>query len=338
MRILVVKLTSMGDVIHALPAITDAAKQIENLQVDWLVEESFQAIPGWHPAIDNIFTAATRRWRKQPGKFILETSNLRKQLSTKPYDLIIDAQGLLKSAVLARYAKGKRVGYDKYSIKESIASRFYHSTIRVDRNQHAVARIRSLFAQALNYTIPDSLDYGLSVNQFEQNSNSDYLVFLHGTTWSSKQWPVQKWQNLINIAAKNNLRVKLLWGNEKEFERANEIAQTHGDASVCPKLSLDEIASLLSNSKGAIAVDTGLGHLAAALSVPCISLYGATDSRRTGTIGAFQKHLQAEFECSPCLLKDCNFSGRSDCVPACFDQFTAEYVWQQFEQLTKEQN
>ena len=336
MRILVVKMTSLGDVIHTLPAVTDATKQVENLKIDWLVEESFQAVPGWHPGVYEVFTVATRRWRKQPTKFFSQASGLTKQLAQQQYDLIIDAQGLLKSAVLSRYAKGTRAGYDKHSIKESLASRFYDLTYAVNRKDHAVTRTRNLFSQALNYQLPNRLDYGINSKHFGQYTGAEYLVFLHGTTWSSKQWPVEKWRDLVRLAAADNLEVKLLWGNDSEYERAHEIAAKNTNASVCPKLSLDEIGKVLSNAKGAIAVDTGLGHLAAALSVPCISLYGATDSLRTGTIGVFQKHLQAEFKCSPCLLKNCNYKGDSESVPACFDQFTAESVWQQFERIVKE--
>ncbi len=333
MRILVVKLTSLGDVIHTLPAITDAAKKVENIEVHWLVEEHFGVIPGWHPAVSQVFTAATRRWRKQPGKFLSETKRLKTRLAAQHYDFIIDAQGLLKSAVLSRYALGCKVGYDKHSIKEPLASRFYDLAYSVDKQEHAVTRTRQLFAQALNYPLPADLDYGIQAARFDHRPDSNYLVFLHGTTWSSKQWPLDKWRELVSLAAEHQYKVKLLWGNQEEHFRAQEIAENYSNALVCPKLNLDEIANLLSNAKAVVAVDTGLGHLAAALSIPCINLYGATDSRRTGTIGAFQKHLQAQFECSPCLLKNCNYKGESISVPACFDQFTAQLVWQQLEDL-----
>ena len=333
MKVLVVKLTSLGDVIHTLPALSDAAKLIADIDVHWLVEENFQTIPRWHPVVSKIFTSATRRWRKQPSRFLTESSALKKKLNSQQYDLIIDAQGLLKSAVLARYAKGTHVGYDKVSIKEPLASRFYDRHFTVNKLDHAVTRTRKLFAQAFDYDIPDQLDYGINTNRFQSNGESKYLIFLHGTTWSSKQWPLRSWQQLASIASTNGYQVKLLWGNDSEYNRANEIASQSNNAEICTKMNLDEIALLLTNASGVVAVDTGLGHLAAALSVPCLSLYGSTDSTRTGTIGNFQKHLQAKFECSPCLRKTCTYNGGSNSEPACFEQFSPTRVWQELEQI-----
>ena len=334
MRILVVKLTSLGDVIHTLPAVNDAAQQIDNLQIDWLVEESFQVIPGWHGSVSNVFTAASRRWRRQPGKFLSEVGNLSKQIRGNPYDLIIDAQGLFKSALLAGLAKGKRAGYDKLSIKESLASQFYNLKFAVDPNLHAVVRTRQLFAKALAYDINETICYGLDRSQFATVYSVDpYLIFLHGTTWASKQWPVEYWQQLADIVIKNGFKIKLLWGNEGEYNRAVAIANHRQNIEVCPRLNLNEVAGIISNARAVVAVDTGLGHLAAALSVPCVTLYGATDSGRTGTIGNSQKHLQAEFECSPCLSRQCLYKGSSNIIPACFDQFSPQIVWNNVVQL-----
>lgn len=334
MRILVVKLTSLGDIIHTLPAVNDAARQIENIQIDWLVEENFSVIPGWHPGVTNIFTAASRRWRRQPAKFIPELRSLSRQMRGQNYDLIIDAQGLIKSALLAVLAKGQRAGYDKSSIKESLASQFYNFKISVNPGQHAVMRTRQLFSKALNYDVDETICYGLDRGQFSNfETDGPYLVFLHGTTWQSKQWPVKYWQQLCDLASIKGLKIKLLWGNEDEHKRAVAIAQQRSNTEVCSSMSLDEIAGLIGNAQAVVAVDTGFGHLAAALSVPCVSLYGATDSSRTGTIGVSQKHMQAVFECSPCLCRQCLYKGLSDVTPACFSQFGPQVVWNNVEQL-----
>ena len=334
MRILVVKLTSLGDIIHTFPAINDTAEQIENIQIDWLVEESFQVIPSWHKGVSNVFTAASRRWRKQPGKFVAEVSALSKQLKREHYDLIIDAQGLFKSALLARLAAGKRAGYDKYSIKESLASQFYDLKLSVNPNLHAVVRTRQLFAKSLGYHIDETICYGLDRGKFlAAQATQPYLVFLHGTTWESKLWPLEYWQQLAELGIKKGFKIKLLWGSEDEYNRAVAIADGRQYIEVCPKMKLDEVASTISNAQAVVAVDTGLGHLAAALSVPCVSLYGATDSSRTGTIGVSQKHLQAEFECSPCLSRQCLYKGPSDLTPACFTQFNPQVVWNNVIQL-----
>jgi len=328
-----VKLTSLGDVIHTLPAITDASKEIADIEIHWLVEENFKLIPNWHPAVKKIFTAATRRWRKQPRQFLGEVSALKKQLDSQSYDLVIDAQGLVKSSLLAKCAKGTLVGYDKNSIKEPLASRFYDKVLSVNKNHHAVKRTRLLLAKALDYEIPAELDYGIGPRQFHQSNVRSYLIFLHGTTWSSKQWPTQSWRQLLAFAQQSNYEVKLLWGNDSEYNRANEIADGNENATVCPKMNLNDIAELISNARGVVAVDTGLGHLAAALSIPSVNLYGATDSARTGTIGKYQIHLQAQFECSPCLQKTCSYAGVTDLKPACFQQFSPHRVWQELKQL-----
>ena len=333
MRVLIVKLTSLGDVIHTLPAVTDLAHQIDQLEICWLVEESFQLIPGWHPAVSTVFTAASRRWRKQPGQFVKEIRKLSQQLKQQPFDVIIDAQGLLKSATLSRLAQGLKVGYDKASIKESAASHFYDKKINVNKDQHAIVRTRELFAKAFNYSFSQSIDYGLSKDDFpDPQQEQDYLIFLHGTTWLSKQWPLEYWQDLADIAVRNGYQIKLLWGNESERIRAQQIARQQNCVQVCPKMDLFKIAGLISHAKGIVAVDTGLGHLTAALSVPCVNLYGATDSVRTGTIGNLQKQLQAEFVCSPCFRKQCDYQGASEVIPACFGQFDPQFVWQQLQQ------
>lgn len=334
MRILVVKLTSLGDVVHTLPAISDAATRVKNIEIDWLVEENFKSIPQWHGSVSNVITAASRRWRRQPGRFIPELEILRKRLRATAYDLIIDAQGLFKSALLASLARGQRAGYDKLSIRESNASYFYHRKYSVDPTLHAVLRTRRLFASALGYDTDETIFYGLDRGQFSTVEKTDpYLVFLHGTTWESKQWPLQCWQRLADISDKKGLKIKLLWGNEEEFVRAAAIARDRQNVDVCAKMNLDEIAALISGAQAVVAADTGLGHLAAALSVPCVSLYGATDSSRTGTIGVSQKHLQAEFECSPCLSRQCVYQGPSKITPACFEQFSAQVVWNNIEKL-----
>ena len=328
MKILVVKLTSLGDVIHTFPAVNDAAKAMGSIQIDWLVEESFQSIPHWHASVANVFTAASRRWRRQPRRFVPELLALKKQIKQQRYDLVIDAQGLFKSALLARLAQGNRVGYDRFSIKETMASQLYDTKISVALNQHAVVRTRQLFAKALGYEIDETICYGLDRYQFlTEKSSAPYLVFLHGTTWESKQWPLEYWQQLADIAAKNNFKIKLLWGDEEEYQRAVAIAQGRQNTQVCDKMKLDQVAGLISGAQCVVAVDTGLGHLAAALSVPCVNLYGATDSGRTGTIGDSQKHLQAEFECSPCLSRKCLYKGHTEITPACFNQFSPQVVW-----------
>jgi len=165
MRVLLIKTSSLGDVLHTLPALTDAAEAIPGIRFDWVVEEAFAEIPEWHPAVGRMIQVAIRRWRKAPLKAILsgEWTTFRRQLRAREYDLVLDAQGLIKSALLSRMAKGRVVGLDKNSAREPLASRFYQQGFPVERGEHAIVRLRKLFAKALDYELPTSaLDYGIN--------------------------------------------------------------------------------------------------------------------------------------------------------------------------------
>ncbi len=327
MRVLLIKTSSMGDVIHALPALTDALRAILGIRFDWVVEEAFQEIPAWHPAVANVIPVALRRWRKSPLKAIVsgEWRRFKQALRKEHYDPILDSQGLLKSAWLASKAKGLRVGFDKASARESIAARLYAKTFAVARDQHAIARQRELFAKALGYAQPmTEPDSALSV-RWRPDMAQPYVVFLHGTSWSSKEWPEAYWVGLAKLARAHGYRVKLVWGNETERGRAERIAR-EGDASVLPHRSLGEIAEELSGSAAVVGVDSGLAHLTAALGVPAITLYGATDPVKTGALGVRQRNIQGRADCLPCLSRRCtNLDAKG--YPSCWTPLLPERVW-----------
>ena len=332
MEVLIIKTSSMGDVLHTLPAMTDAVQAIPNIQFDWAVEPSFAEIPRWHPAVRDIIALPIRRWRKAIWKNWKnqEIQTTVSHLRQKQYDLVIDAQGLFKSAIFARLAKGKRVGYNCSSIREKIASLFYQKTYGVSKDQHAVERVRQLFSQALGYEKPNTQpDYGIDRTRLVSVPyKEDYLVFLHGTTWVTKHWPEKYWQQLAKIACKAGYRVFLPWGNETEHERAQNIAKGTS-AIVLPKHSISEMASMIANAKGIVAVDTGLGHVAASMAVPTISLYGPTDPKLTGAYGPLQDHLSATLAYSPCFSKKCQLQGHFSIKPPCFESITPKLVWDQ---------
>lgn len=329
MRILVVKTSSLGDVIHALPALTDAMRAIPDLRADWLVEQAFAEIPSWHPAVETVIPVAVRRWRKQP--FALNRDLLwqqfRQTVKARTYDLILDAQGLVKSAALACFARGPRAGFDFSSVREPLAALTYRHRYPVARGQHAVLRQRELFAKALGYPVPDgNADYGLGAESSPAKQRA--LLFFHGTTWASKHWPEAYWQTLTARALAAGYQVWLPWGSEGEKARAERLAQTGEGAIVLPRSSLAELATRLRQVQGVVAVDTGLGHLAAALGVPSVSIYGATNPALTSTHGAGQLHLAAQFVCAPCLSRDCSYKGAAAVTPACYETVPPERVWQ----------
>jgi heptosyltransferase-1 len=338
MRVLIVKTSSMGDVIHTLPALTDAGNAIPNITFDWVVEENFAEIPAWHPLVKNIIPMAWRRWRKN--LFAATTRDQAKKFYEKiraeKYDLVIDAQGLIKSAATALFAKGLHAGPDWPSAREAFASTFYSRKASVSQQQHAVVRMRSLFSQLLKYPLPETVaDYGVDRNQFLKNttpSENPYLVFLHGTTWATKHWPESHWAALTKLANQSGYHVKLPWGSLAEQERAQRIAQSATSAEVLPRQGLIGMATILAGAKAITAVDTGLGHLAAALDVPTVSLYGPTNPLLTGAMGQSQTHLIATFPCAPCLSKVCTFKDAAG-EPACFVNLSAQRVWVELEKI-----
>ncbi|MDF7667492.1 lipopolysaccharide heptosyltransferase RfaC [Orbaceae bacterium ESL0727] len=294
MHVLVVKTSSMGDVLHTLPALTDAATYLSNLTFDWVVEENFAQIPSWHFAVQRVIPVAIRRWRKS--WFAAPTRQERQQfiqtLQQEKYDAIIDAQGLIKSAFLiTRKAYGIKHGFDRKSIKEPIASWFYDIKHSVPKELHAIERVRMLFAKSLHYTQPNTTgDYAIARHFLAHlpEDNPPYLVFLHATTRADKHWTESAWRELISLMAPTGLTIKLPWGAPHEYERALRLAKGFPHVEVLPKLSLSEVATIIAGSQVVVSVDTGLSHLAAALDRPNITLFGQTDPKLIGGYGKNQ--------------------------------------------------
>lgn len=326
MRVLIIKTSSLGDVVHTLPALTDAARAIPGIRFDWVVEEGFAEIPAWHPAVSQVIPVAIRRWRKH----LLQTwrsgewKRFRQRLGATRYDLVIDAQGLLKSAWLTRYVKAPVAGLDRNSAREPIACRFYDRLYAVPREQHALERTRQLFAQALDYPLPAGVgDYGLDRTALSDTAAEPYLLFLHGTTWPSKHWPEADWRALAERMDELGWAVRLPWGNAEEKARAERIVAGLQHAAVLPKLNLAGVAKVIAGARACVSVDTGLGHLAAALDVPNISLYGPTLPGKVGAYGRGQIHLCAS---GP-------GAGSGDRSQPCFEGLGAERVALELEAL-----
>lgn len=337
MRVLIVKTSSLGDVVHALPALTDARAAIPDVSFDWVVEEAFSPIPTWHDAVVQVIPVALRRWRKAPfsKQNRQQWHEFKHRIRSADYDLVIDAQGLWKSAWLTRLAHGTSHGFDRRSAREGLASLCYDVTHQISREKHAIERVRELFAKALAYPIPDQMpDYGISIG--EQAGNGKQLVFLHGTTWPSKHWPESYWQKMVDLASNDGFQVHLPWGDDEEKARAERLAHDNDLALVPPAMDLNSIASLLAGSAGVVAVDTGLGHLAAALSLPAVSIYGSTDPFLTGTRGSHQAQLKVDFECAPCLQRKCRYTKNSIVSPACYQTLPPALVWEKLKQLINE--
>ncbi|WP_417226714.1 lipopolysaccharide heptosyltransferase RfaC [Amphritea sp.] len=322
MKVLIVKTSSMGDVIHTLPALTDAVKAIPGIRFDWVVEEAFAEIPSWHAAVDRVIPVAIRRWRKNLWQTFTsgEWQRYRQSLSATNYDLVIDAQGLLKSAMLVtRYSRGVSCGYDKASVRELLAAHFYQRRYHVDKQQHAVERTRQLFAQALGYELEGRGDFAIRQHfMADQHDGTNYLVFLHSTTRFDKHWPEAYWLELIAKATAAGWIIKLPWGNANEKARAERLAQGQSGVEVLAKLNLAQVTQVLAGAAACVSVDTGLSHMAAALDRPNVILFGPTDPGLVGGYGKDQICLEASQQQS---------SGRM-VEPAVFADLTPDIVWQ----------
>ena len=275
-KILIVKTTSMGDVIHALPAIHDIRRAMPKAQIDWLVEGSFSDIPSLSEDVNRVFKVAVRRWRKS--LFSKETrqeiSAVKKALLAQKYDCVIDLQGLMKSALLARWANAPICGYDSRSIKEPVASWFYKSKFSISKSRSAIDRCRALCAKSLGYEYDGTrIEFGLSFKTAVQ-THQPYVTFLVNTSRETKLWPEEKWIELGRGMVQNGMGVHFLWASTEEHERVKRLAAAIGEAAfVHPRLSIAECAEVLAGSTLVVGVDTGLTHLAAATDRPTVGLF-----------------------------------------------------------------
>ena len=277
MRVLVIKMSSLGDVVHALVGVTDALRANPGIVFDWVVEEAYQDIPRWHPAVRRTILAPLRRWRKSPIQTVRsgELKAFHEELRREPYDLVLDAQGLLKSARVGQRAKGILAGRTARSAREPAAALLYKKRIDVDLNRTEVEQLRQLFARAIGYAEPqNAADFGIDRMQFKlSDAGSRFAVFLHGAAWESKLWPEEKWIALGKFVREKGLRVILPWGNAEERARAERIA-TAIKGEVAAQMRVPELARLVANAHCVVGLDTGLTHIAIAVGTSTVTLYG----------------------------------------------------------------
>ncbi len=346
MKILVVRLSSLGDILHLFPAISDLRGCFPDAEIHWLVEPAFAEMAGWHQAVNKVIAVPLRRHKKSWWKIPQLLRGLKRQLGAENYVLVLDAQGLLKSALLARLAGADIYGFDKDSARESLAARFYKKTARVAPGLHVIEKNRQLVAQLFGADIRQPADFGLDAFRRRQMASGlpehlkslielPSIVLLHGTTWNSKYWPESSWLELVRLLTRQGWRCLLPWGNEEERQRALRLACVP-QALVLPGLSLTDLVSLLLHAQGFVSVETGIGHLAAVLNVPGIMLHGPTDPNYSGIPGKSCLHLTSGLDCSPCFKRDCPLlsppplAGEGvNKIPPCQQKITAQSVYQQ---------
>jgi heptosyltransferase-1 len=333
LKILLVKMSSMGDIFHTFPAISDLKAHYPEVVIDWVVEDGFKEIVDWHPAINKAIPISLRRWMKaRDGKSWNEFKAWKKELQSENYDVVIDAQGLLKSALVAKCAHAKIIkGFDSKSAREPIASFFYQKSFLVNKNQHAVERTRQLFGQVFGYTPAVTLNFGINQNFSHVVKNPRKLMFIIGTSWVTKLWSSFHWQRLTAIAIEEGFDVEIMWGSTEERAIADSII------AACPaatrplqRMTITAIAEKLVAAAGVIGLDTGFSHLAGALETPTIALYGATSPVKVGLIGEHTSNLQVEqpLTCMPCHKRQCKWLPESSHeTPPCMNGIKPFNVW-----------
>lgn len=286
-KILIVRSSSLGDLVFMLPAISDIAKHVPDAQIDWVVEESFKEIPSWHPAVHRVIPIAHRKWRKAWwSKEAREArAAFKKEIGTTEYDIILDMQALMKSVWVVRQAKGIRHGLDWKSARESLASLFYDVKHKVEFWQPAVTRQRLLASLAFGYTYEGPPDFGLQAFT-DGVAIEPYAVIMPSASRDDKLWPETDWHAVFDRLTKEGLRLKLLAGNERETERARALIANYPNAEVLPRMSLTEVARVLAPARVMVGLDSGLTHLSAALGRPTIGIYSASTPVRTPLVGA----------------------------------------------------
>ena len=287
----------MGDLMHALPALTESSKNIKNISFDWVVDKNFASVPSWHPLVDKIITTDHRNWKKH-----LFSRNSRNSLNKVvnninegSYDLVVDMQNNLKSAFISYLSKHEVIGMNAKSAREYPAHLAYSKKIDIDKKMHAIERQKKLLGEALGYDYKqDFVDYGVTFDNFIKPKiklPNNYLVLVQNASWITKQWSIEKWQQLIKYLESKNIPMLLPSGNLEELKRAKEICSISDLAQAIDLISLNEIAYIIKKANFCICSDTGLAHLAALTETPSITLYGPTQTSLIGTTGINQKHL-----------------------------------------------
>lgn len=284
LRILIVKTTSMGDVIHALPVLEDIHAQYPEAIIDWLVEAPFLELVKANKHVNEVIPIELRKWRQKGWKYTYQMwCQLRAKLADRTYDYVIDLQGLIKSALLSCAAQGQRLGPGFWFARESLASLFYQKCAGWDEQAHAVERLRQLTATLLGHPIvgpPVFYDKHMRRQDNEQGLSKREIWFLHGTARIEKKWPVKNWCALAQQFSDLNYTIVVPWGSDQEKQQADKIATEVSSVTVLPRLSLGELAEKMKQARLVVGLDSGLTHLAAAFYLPMVALFLATPKWR----------------------------------------------------------
>ena len=294
LRVLVVKLSSLGDVVHTLPAAMDIQANFPNAQIDWVVEPSFAPIVKACAAVHRVIACDLRHWRKNIWSQAtrLAWRAFLAELHQERYDAIIDLQGLTKSALVSWLARTSHKG-KRYAMANATDGSAYERPTRwvadmaidLEQHIHALTRGRVVCASALKYGVPPTLRYGLNAGQSIHNDKKT-VVFVHGTSRADKEWPLANWHELGLRLSNAGYQIVLPHGNEEERLRSVAMVEMIPNALVWPRMSIDNLMQAMAPTAGVIGVDSGLSHIAVALNLPHVQIYNFDTAWRTGPIGS----------------------------------------------------
>lgn len=275
-RVLLIKMSSLGDVVHNLPVATDIRRALPDADIHWVVEEQYVPLVRMHPAVNRVHPVALRRWRRNlfSGANWREFGEFRAGLRAIAFDAIIETQGLLKSALVARLAQGPIHGFGPATAREPLVSRFYDVKLEFPPAAHKILRYRSVAARALGYEISDAIDYGIRPRTGRPAfASGRYCIVFHSTARAAKLWPEERWVELIRRLDAAGISCILPWGDPDERERSERLSAAGGNCVVPPRLSIDDMAALIAEAQFVLGVDTGFMHLAAALAKPVVGIF-----------------------------------------------------------------
>ena len=289
--VLVIRPSSLGDIVHALALVADIRTHRPELAIDWVAEEAFAPLVALDPDVRRTIPVAFRRWRQRPfdaGTW-REMAIFRRELRRDSYSAILDLQEQIKGALIARTARGRRHGPDRASIREPLATLAHNAHHAIDPAQHLIDRCRQLAAAALDYRVDGPPRFRLQPpppGTDDEARDGPYVVFVHATSRADKEWPEAHWRALIAAFARAGYSIMLPWGSADERARSEQLAHDESAACVPPGQSLPSLAGILARARLVVGVDTGLVHLAAALGTPTVSLFVATDPALAGVARA----------------------------------------------------
>lgn len=339
MKLLLLRLSSMGDVLHTLPAVTDLQQAQPDLHLHWLVEPAFAPIALLHPGAARVIPFSLRNYKERWRGLAVALRDLRRDLRAEGYDQILDAQGLYKSALLGRLGGAPLWGLDAASAREPGAARLYHRRFPVAWGQSAISRNRQLFAQALDYPLPETPpDYGLQVaatrlrkdtlaQPWKELVQQPFVLGFHGTSRENKEWQEDYWRALAAPLRQAGLRLLLPAGNAREAARAQRIAEQADNVVALPPATLLELAALIVRADAYVGMDTGLSYLAGALGLAGVTLYGPTARDRFSVAEDHQASLQSLEPCAPCGKSRCPLPEAKNGLILCQQALRPEQVW-----------